>query len=181
MRKVILYIAASLDNYIARTDGNVEWLSAPELLLPGEDYGYKDFYGSIDTTLMGHRTYQAIQGFEVPFPYPGKTNYVFTRSEAPAGNGDVTFITGDVAAFVGTLKEMPGRDIWLVGGGQLNTIMLEKGLIDRMILTLIPVILGEGIPLFHGKPVETGFNPVSGRYFGNGVVQWILDPLKPQK
>lgn len=178
MRQLILYIAASIDNYIARPDGDVEWLNAPELRLPEEDYGYADFYRSIDTTLMGNRTYQAIQGFDIPFPYPDKTNYVFTRSEAFSDNDNVTFISGDVAAFVRTLKEKPGGDIWLIGGGQINTLMLEQGLIDRMILTLIPVLLGKGIPLFHGKPAETRFNPVSGRVFDNGVVQWIMNPVK---
>ena len=178
MRKLILYIAASLDNYIARPDGDVEWLNAPDLRLPKEDYGYSDFYQTIDTTLMGHRTYQAILGFDVPFPYPEMTNYVFTRSEANSDNENVTFISGDVAAFVRTLKQKPGRDIWLIGGGQINTLLLEHGLIDRMILTLIPVLLGEGIPLFHGKPAETRFNPVSGRVFDNGVVQWIMNPVK---
>lgn len=176
---MILYVAASLDSYIARPDGNVDWLNDPELQLPGEDYGYQDFYGSIDTTLMGHRTYRAILGFDVPFPYPDKTNYVFSRSATKAKSGDVTFISGDVSAFVHTLKEMPGRDIWLIGGGQINTLLLERGLIDRMILTLIPLLLGQGIPLFHGKAVETAFRPVSGHYFDNGVVQWILDPVKP--
>jgi dihydrofolate reductase len=178
MRKMILYIAASLDNYIARADGKVDWLEAPELRLPGEDYGYAEFYRSIDTTLMGNRTYQAIQGFDVPFPYPDKTNYVFTRSENFPESGEVTYISGDVAAFVRALKEKPGGDIWLVGGGQINTLMLEQGLIDRMILTLIPVLLGDGIPLFQGKSGETRFQPISGRYYDNGVVQWIMDPIR---
>ena len=177
MRKLILYIAASIDNYIARPDGDVEWLNAAELRLPGEDYGYADFYQAVDTTLMGNRTYQVIQGFDVPFPYPDKTNYVFTRSDIRAGNSDVTFVAGDVAAFVRTLKEKPGRDIWLIGGGQINTLLLEQGLIDRIILTLIPVLLGEGIPLFHGKHAETSFNAVSGRMYDNGVVKWIIDPV----
>ena len=175
MRKLILYIAASLDNYIARPDGNVEWLNAPELQLPGEDYGYADFYRSIDTTLMGRRTYKQILGFDVPFPYRDKTNFVFTRSVSRADKGDVNYVSGDVASFVRMLKDKPGRDIWLIGGGQINTLLLHQGLIDRLILTLIPVILGEGIPLFHGKPPETRFNPVSGRYFDNGVVQLTLD------
>ena len=178
MRQLTLYIAASIDNYIARPDGDVEWLNAPELRLPGEDYGYADFYQTIDTTLMGHRTYQAILGFDVPFPYGGKTNFVFTRSETLPENSDVTFISGDVAAFVGSLKMKPGGDIWLIGGGQINTLLLEHGLIDRIILTLIPVMLGEGIPLFHGKPAETRFNPVSGRVYDNGVVQWIMNPVR---
>ncbi len=177
MRKLILYIAASLDNYIARPGGDVEWLNSKELQLPGEDYGYGDFYRSIDTTLMGRRTYQQILGFDVPFPYPDKSNFVFTRSVSRADKGDVNFVSGDVAAFVRALKERPGLDIWLVGGGQINTLLLENGLIDRLILTLIPVFLGDGIPLFHGRPRETRFNPVAGRCFENGVVQLTLDAL----
>jgi dihydrofolate reductase len=85
MRKLILYIAASLDNYIATTDGGVNWLNDNELELPEEDYGYGDFYRTIDTTLMGNNTYRFIMNHDVPFPYPDKKNYVFSRSRTSQG------------------------------------------------------------------------------------------------
>ena len=80
MREVILYSASSLDSYIARTDGRVDWLEYPRFTLPGEDFGYEKFLKSVDTTLMGNNTYQLILGFGGPFPYPDTTNYVFSRS-----------------------------------------------------------------------------------------------------
>jgi dihydrofolate reductase len=174
-RKLILYIAASLDNYIARPDGDVTWLEAPEYLLPGEDYGYSKFYGSIDTTLMGNNTYRIIRGFDQPFPYSDTTNYVFTRSKQTGDSDHVRFIYGDIPGFVRDLKKEQGGDIWLIGGGQVNTLMLNNDLIDQIILTLIPVILGTGIPLFQGHPKEVRFKPVDGRYYKNGIVQWILN------
>ncbi len=80
MREVILYSASSLDSYIARTDGRVDWLEYPRFTLPGEDFGYEEFLKSVDTTLMGNNTYQLILGFGGPFPYRDTTNYVFSRS-----------------------------------------------------------------------------------------------------
>ncbi len=108
MINVILYIAASLDNYIARQDGNVDWLDYPDYQLPNEDYGYPDFYKNIGTTLMGYNTYKIVLGFDVPFPYPDKTNYVFTRSTDKQDNEFVKFISGDIVEFVRQLKN--GKD-----------------------------------------------------------------------
>ena len=182
MRQVVLYIAASLDGYIARPDGDVSWLNAPEFELPGEDYGYHQFYGSIDTTLMGNATYRAILGFDVPFPYPDRTNYVFTRSDEHSDNEFVQFITGDVPLFVRKLKHGPGKDIWLVGGGEINALLLQSGLIDRIILTLMPLTLGQGIPLFAPHTAVNRFELVETRPFTNSVIQltWqvIPDPKK---
>lgn len=171
MRNVILYIAASLDSYIARQDGNVDWLDYPDYQLPNEDYGYPDFYKSIDTTLMGNNTYKMILGFDVPFPYPEKTNYVFTRSTDKQDNGFVKFISGDIAEFVRQLKNGQGQDIWLIGGGQINTLLLNNDLIDKIILTLIPITIGQGIPLFDGKGKETKFTFETSKSYDSGLVQ----------
>ncbi len=172
MRKIILYIAASIDNYIARPDGNVDWLHNPDYALEGEDYGYASFYKTIDTTLMGNSSYQEILGFDVPFPYPDKTNYVFSRSENNEDNEFVKFFSGDIAKFTKQLKEKPGKDIWLVGGGQINTVLLINGLIDKIILTIIPITLGDGIPMFHeGAPAETKFDLEKSQAFKSGLVQ----------
>jgi len=175
-RKLVSYIAASLDNYIARPDGDVSWLHAPELLLPDEDYGYRKFCGSINTTLMGHNTYRIIKGFDQPFPYTDTTNYVFSRSNHHRDTDQVQFISGDIIEFVRELKKEKGKDIWLIGGGQINSLMLNNGLIDQLILTLIPLTLGTGIPLFQGDTKEVKFKPVDGKYYQNGIVQWILSP-----
>ena len=143
MRQLQLYIATSLDGYIAGPNGEIDWLDVAGDL----DYGYRDFYDSIDTTLMGRATYEITQTIE-EFPYPDKTNYVFTRNPNLLDTEHVRFISGDIAAFVRTLKEQEGKDIWLIGGGQINTIMLNADLVDGIILTVFPIVLGDGIPLF---------------------------------
>ncbi|HRH03008.1 MAG TPA: dihydrofolate reductase family protein [Bacteroidia bacterium] len=171
MRNVILYIAASLDNYIARLDGNVDWLDYPDYHLPNEDYCYSDFYKNIDTTLMGNNTYKTVLGFDVPFPYPDKTNYIFTRSTNEQDNEFVKFISGDIVKFVQQLKNVQGQDIWLIGGGQINTLLLNNDLIDKIILTIVPITIGQGIPLFDGKGKETKFTFEKSKSFETGLVQ----------
>lgn len=174
MRKIILNTAVSLDNYIARPDGSVDWLNDPDYELPDEDYGLGAFYKSIDTTLMGNNTYQEILGFDVPFPYPDTANYVFTRSNEHRDTEYVRFINEDPVSFVKELRKGTGKDIWLVGGGQLNALLLENNLIDLLILTLIPCILGQGIPLFYQVKNDMVFDLVSTKEFSSGLVQVTL-------
>ena len=152
MREVILYTAASIDGYIAGPGGNIDWLHDPEFTTPEEDYGYADFYAGIDTTLMGNKTYKMIRGFDVPFPYPDKKNYVFSRTAEKSRDEHVQFIGKDIPGLVRKLKNSNGKGIWLVGGGEINALLLANGLIDRLIITLFPVLLGTGIPMFGGNP-----------------------------
>lgn len=175
MRSIILYIATSLDNYIARPNGAVDWLDYPEFLLEGEDYDYPAFYEDIDTTLMGNKTYQEVLGFDVPFPYKEKKNYVFTRSANLDKAPYVAFISGDIVNFVKKLKEEPGKNIWLIGGGTINTLMYQHDLIDKIIWTKVPVILGEGIPIFNGALSETKWKLKHNKTFSNGFTQLTLE------
>ena len=170
MRKVLLNSAVSLDHYIARPDGDVEWLHDADYEIDGEDYGMAAFYENIDTTLMGNNTYQAILGFDVPFPYPYKTNYVFTRTDDVPKAEFVSFVNRDIIDFVRGLKEGNGKDIWLVGGGEINTLLLRNGLIDELHLTIIPCLLGQGIPLFKGLADITKFDLISNKSYGSGLV-----------
>ena len=173
-RQVILNIATSLDGFIAKRDGSIDWLNSNDYELPDEDYGLTAFSDSVDTTLMGNATYKQVLGFDCPFPYHDTTNYVFTRSAAHSDTEYVKFVSGDIAAFVRQLKEQEGKDIWLIGGGQINSILVENGLVDRMILTLIPITLGEGIPLFDGNPKDTPFELENTRSYSSGLVQLTL-------
>lgn len=173
MRKIVLYIAASLDGYIARPNGDTSWLEEEKYTLEGEDFGYSDFLKSIDTTLMGHSTYQVILCFGTPFPYAGKTNYVFSRTSHP-DTEHVKFIQKDVVAFVQQLKQQQGQDIWLIGGSQINTLLHNAGLIDEVLLTYIPVILGSGIPLLAAGAQESPLKLMSSKSYENGFVQLRL-------
>jgi dihydrofolate reductase len=169
MRKLSLYIATSIDGFIARSDGRVDWLDAvpnPNQL----DYGYEAFLESVDTTLMGNTTYQTILGFGGKFPYQDKTNYVFSRS-ARADAPYVQYISEDTVSFVRQLKQTDGRGIWLVGGGQLNTVLLNAGLIDELIITVAPIVLGTGIPLFGPTALETPCVQTKTESFETGLVQ----------
>lgn len=169
MRTISLYIATSLDGFIARSDGRVDWLDSipnPDRL----DYGYTNFLASVDTTLMGHTTYQTVLGFGGDFMYPDKTNYVFSRSEWP----DAPFVHHVAEApdeFVKRLKQTDGAGIWLIGGGQLNTVLLNAGLIDEMIISIAPIVLGAGIPLFGPTAIETSWTLTKSESFNTGFVQ----------
>lgn len=152
MRKLVLYIAVSLDGFIAGEGERLDWLDRVE----GQgDNGYEVFYSGVDTLLMGRKTYDWIMA-NAEFPYSGKECYVF--SHTPKENTkDVTFVSEDPAEFVSRLKEQSGKKIWLVGGGGLLKPLLAKNLVDELILTIAPVVLGKGIPLFHELEREAGF------------------------
>jgi dihydrofolate reductase len=168
-RKVILYIATSLDGFIADENHGLHWLENfphPE----GEDYGYAELAARIDTTLMGRETFRFLEKHEGPFPYPDTKNYVFSRSLAGSPL-PVEIIKENAPAFVAKLKQQPGKAIWLVGGGKLNATLANAGLIDEIILTQIPVFLGQGIPVFDGLDKPLSFGEVSQKLYPKGVVK----------
>ena len=175
MRKLILYSAVSLDNRIARKNGDVSWLEDPQFKIRGEDFGYARFLSGIDTTLMGYNTYKLVLSFGGKFPYKGKANYVFTRSRTRRRNPAVNFVHTDIPALVRSLKRQRGKAIWLVGGSQANTLMLNNSLIDRMMLTFVPVVLGAGIPLFSESVRPASFVLKNRKIFPNGFVQVTWD------
>lgn len=139
-----VYIAASLDGRIATPEGGVDWLHAVE----GEgDNGYEAFYSAVDAVVMGRGTYEALLGFDVPFPYPGKTCYVV--SDTLNGPREHVEIIG-MDKLDEILKKNSFGKLWVVGGGKLISELLNRSLLDELIVTVAPVLLGEGIPLFTG-------------------------------
>ncbi len=173
--RIKLYIACSLDGYIARSDGSIDWL--PD---PGQnsdtDYGYSEFYASIGTVLMGRKTYEQVLGFGT-WPYGDKKTYVFTRKPGKERRGplprekNVEFVSGDIGKFVRQLKENTEEDIWLVGGSQIIRVFLEQDLVQDLIIFVIPVILGGGIPLFDRIGKEIGLKLVGTERYEGGVVR----------
>lgn len=152
-RKLVLFIASSLDGYIATKDDALDWLYDVE----GEgDNGYSEFYNTVDTILMGKRTYDWIMNQELKeFPYKNKECYVFSRS-LTKDTEDVKFVNRDVVHFVNQLKSENGKNIWIVGGGELLHSLMKEELVDELIITVAPILLGKGIPLF--KEVDKQFN-----------------------
>lgn len=161
MGKLVLYIAVSLDGFIAGEGESLEWLDAVE---GRGDNGYEDFYKDVDTVLMGRKTYDWIMN-HTEFPYAGKESFVFSHSPRKSTK-DVTFISEDAAEFVSRLRERSEKRIWLVGGGRLLHTLLEAGLVDEMILTVAPVVLGKGTPLFYETKEETAFVLTDMERFG---------------
>jgi dihydrofolate reductase len=169
MRKIILYAAISLDGKIAKPDGNIDWLHN----LPNpeqEDHGYVDFMASVDTTIMGNKTYQQVLGFDMPFPYQDKTNYVLTRNQTLHEDEYATFISDQPIVFAQELKAKEGKDIWLVGGGEITTMFLKNRLIDELQLFIMPIILGPGIPLFGEELNQDWLELKSSKRYGTGAV-----------
>lgn len=170
MRKIKLYIAVSLDGKIAMPDGDISWLEGfpkPE----NSDYGYSKFLESVDTTLMGNNTYRQLLQWGIEFPYAGKNNYVFTRNPELKDDENVIFVSKDHANFVRVLKSHFGKDIWLIGGAELNTFLLNEKLVDKLIIFIIPVVLGEGIALFGNIPDKTVLEMVNSNTYSNGVIE----------
>lgn len=162
-RSVVLYIAASLDGYIATAEQSLAWLFAVE----GEgDNGYAAFYETVDTVLMGRTTYDWVMDYEKgKFPYPGRECYVFSRTKS-GGDTNVRYFGGAIAPFVKALREKQGKNIWLVGGGELTAAFLREKLIDRITVSVAPVLLGCGIPLFQSIGVQTALRLVDMRRYG---------------
>jgi dihydrofolate reductase len=150
-RKLVLFIATSLDGYIATADDSLEWLFKVE----GEgDNGYSEFYETVDTVLMGRRTYEwMMDKVEGNFPYANKACYVFSKSQS-GKTENVEFVNDDVVAFTKKIKGLDGKNIWLVGGGNLLHSFIKERLVDEIIITLAPTLIGQGIPLFNKNNFE---------------------------
>jgi len=145
MRKVVLYIATSLDGYIAGEDDSLDWLFRVE----GEgDNGYSEFYETVDTILMGRKTYDQVLILENgKFPYQNKKCYVFSHT-ITGSNENVEFVNGDIVSLVNEWKKQEGKNIWIEGGGELLHFFLKEKLVDEIRVTVAPAIIGKGIPLF---------------------------------
>lgn len=140
-RKVRLFIATSLDGYIAGPGESLDWLFGDA------DYGYDAFIAEVDTLAMGRRTYEVVKSFG-DWPYYGLATWVFTRNGAMPHDGHVEFTAQPPADWLRAIEAKPGKDVWVVGGGELIREFLNARLVDEMTLAVHPVVLGGGIPLF---------------------------------
>ncbi|HMQ06041.1 MAG TPA: dihydrofolate reductase family protein [Saprospiraceae bacterium] len=178
MIKTVLYIATSLDGFIARPDGRIDWLTSVPDPRTG-DYGYAALLESIGTVIMGRKTYEEIIGFDVDWPYIGLDTYILTNNyELKILYPDIQILTGSVKEFITALKELAKKDIWLVGGGQVVTQFLNDEILDKMIITIIPKIIGEGIPLFAKTPKESKWKLIETKSFDTGVVNLTYEKTR---
>ncbi|MBI35119.1 MAG: riboflavin biosynthesis protein RibD [Flavobacteriales bacterium] len=177
MRKIKLYIAASLNGKIAEKDGSVDWLYVKDND-EEVDYGYEKFYESIDTTIQGSSTYKQVESWDIDFPYPEKKNYVITRNKELQDNEHVEFVSEDHINFIKRLKNKTGKDIWLIGGGQINTMLLNEGLIDELHLFCMPIVLHNGIDLFEGLPNRTDLKLIETKAHDTGTIEMKYQIIK---
>ena len=164
---LIYYVAASLDGYIARPDGRVDWLEALDDC--SEDHGYNGFYDGIDGLLMGRGTYEAVRALG-EWPYPGKPCTVLSRAALLPAPRDVRISHCSPAEALAALSAEGYRRIWLVGGGSLAATCLATSLLDELVVSQVPYLLGAGIPLFSAG-LERRLKLHEQRSFATGVVQ----------
>jgi dihydrofolate reductase len=160
------YIATSLDGFIARPDGSIDWLSVVEH--PGEDYGYKRFFDSIDIIVMGRKTYETALGFP-SWPYAGKRCIVLTHAPPASRHGEA-FDSGDLAALAERLAADASKRIYVDGGSVLSQF-LAIGLLDDLTVSIVPVLLGDGVRLTQTLGLDVRLQLVASRAFESGLVQ----------
>jgi dihydrofolate reductase len=172
-RKIIVYIATSADGYIARPDGDMEWLNRRK----HHDYGMRTFYRSIDTILWGRKTYDWLLDY---YRKKGTTddmfdtkvaNYVFSRKPPEKAAPGVEFVSEPLKAFTRRLRAERGKHIWMMGGGELIASFLDAGEIDEFDIHVIPNFIGEGIPLVAPRHRDIALRMRSARKYPDGVVR----------
>jgi dihydrofolate reductase len=173
-RKIIVSVAISADGFIARTDGTVDWLDRPH---PKGNYGMRAFYQSIDTILWGRKTCDMALAFQEKgiagsaFDTNVK-NYVFTHTPPPsAAPKGVEFVSEPVKKFASRLRAKKGKDIWIMGGAGIIASFLDEGEVDEFILSVVPVLIGEGIPLLAPRHRSVPLKLLASTKFADGLVK----------
>jgi len=165
MRKISLFIASSLDGYIARESGEIDWL------FTDQDYGYTEFMAEVDTLIMGNKTYQQVLEFD-EYPYTDQEVFVLSNTLHGKAENNATFVNGNWHDFITNVRQSKGGVIWLVGGAQTIQYFLKHNLIDEIILSIHPIILGSGIPLIiQDSSLETKLELKNLKTYDSGLVQ----------
>lgn len=167
-RKVIVRLAASADGFIARRDGNIDWLT--ERPKAKGFYGYADFIKTIDTKVIGRKTYVESLKLGAKFDAANPT-YVFSHMKPARAQSGVEFVSDPVDKFLERLRARPGKNIWLMGGGDLIASFLDANAIDEFVIAIVPVFIGEGIPLLAPRHRQVELALKSVEHFEDDVVQ----------
>lgn len=172
MRKIIVSIATSADGFIARKDGGIDWLERP---MPKGNYGLNAFFKSIDTILWGRKTYDLVlkfakEGKGGPDMFKDVKNYAFSRRPPKKVASGFEFVKEPIPDFVKRLRSEKGKNIWMMGGGGIIGAFLDAGAIDEFIIHVLPVFIGEGIPLIEGDRTVP-LKVIKTKKFPDGVVE----------
>lgn len=158
----------SLDGYIAQPNDDLSFLST--VAKEGEDYGYTDFISSVDTVIVGRKTYEWVMNQVGEFPQADKNAYVITRTARPA-IGKTVFYTGNLTELVIKLKAENGKNIYCDGGAEVVNELLKKDLLDEIIISVIPILVGNGTRLFKDSRPEQKLKLVNVKTFDTGLAQ----------
>lgn len=167
-RKLLLYIACSIDGFIAKPDDDLSFLELVQI--EGEDYGYSDFVAGVDTVVIGRKTYDWVLRQGIDFPHSDKKTYVITRQELP-NRDNLVFYNGCVKELIKDLKSQKGKNIFCDGGAEIVNLLLKDKLIDEMIISIAPILLGAGTRLFAPSVPEQEWSLVACKSFSSGLVQ----------
>ncbi len=163
MGKIVYFVAASLDGFIADPHGNTDWL------FTDRDYGFTAFYRSVKAVIMGRRTYEKILEFG-PYPFSDKMSYIFTHRQM-SGLPNINFIHHSIPEFTAELKQKIKEPVWFAGGGEIARILFTHALIDQIVISIHPVYLGAGIPVTQSLPRISNFMPEKQRRYPSGLIQ----------
>lgn len=174
MRKTILYIAASLDGYIADSTKSVNWIKGQDDSIEMLDT-YTPFFATVDTVIMGKRTYKQIITELSPehWPYSGVKTYIFTHELQP-DTDDIKFISSNPCPFVNDLKQVSGKNIWICGGADIINQLIKEDLIDVFHITTIPIILGGGVRLFNETNYKMKLKLINTMNY-NGIIESVYE------
>lgn len=171
-----MYIAVSLDGYIARPNDDLNWLSIVER--EGEDYGYAAFMQTIDTVIVGRRTFDKVLSMGVEAPYSDKRCYVVTNAPRESQHDYLTFYNGDLRALLQELRQTSGGHIFCDGGAQLAQQFMQLDAFDRYTVSVIPILLGDGIRLFADGRPEMRLKLLQSQAFDSGLVQLTYERIR---
>ncbi len=175
-RKIMVFIAGSLDGFIAGPNDDLDFLKMVEQ--PGEDYGYETFINEVDTVILGRKTYDKVQSFGIGNPHAGRQTYVITRTPKPA-LPEIDFYTEGPEKLIQHLKSKTGKHIFVDGGAQIIHTLMQQNLIDEWIISIIPVMLGGGVKLFSDHGLNQKLELVSSKSFPKGLVQLHYTKINP--
>jgi dihydrofolate reductase len=166
MRRVKYFVASSLDSFISRKDGSVNWL------FMDQDYGMQEFFASVDVAVMGRKTYaKALEISPQGVNFPGMRAYVFSHLMPKGKQETIEVVSEDPATWVKSIRAHAGKDIWLVGGGEIVREFLQKRLVNEIGISIHPRLLGDGIPLYAQPYPETELELLRSKQYPSGLVQ----------